>query len=448
MVLKRIVEDKRLELDRKYPDRRLPPLEGIEKSDRSFEAALRAPHTGFVFECKKASPSKGLIRADFDPVQIATEYAPFADAISVLTDEKYFQGSLSYLTAVRNAVSVPVLCKDFILEPFQVVEARKAGADAVLLMMSVLSDEEYRQCFETAEALQVDALTEVRDEAELARAVSLGARVIGINNRNLDNLQVDLRATEKLAPSVPKDIVLISESGIETHRDVLRLGPLVNGFLVGSSLMAQPDITRACGELVYGKIKVCGLTENKDAKAVKAAGAAYGGLIFAPGSKRVVTVEEARQVKADVSLDWVGVFVDAPLTEVVDIATELRLAAVQLHGHEDRRYIDALRAELGDGVEVWKAISVGGEIPPLSEFDGARILFDGKEGGSGKPFDWNLLRTVDVRECIVAGGIGVQNAYEASLLGAYALDVNSKIETAPGKKDMHQLAALLRAVRA
>ncbi|MBN2718457.1 MAG: bifunctional indole-3-glycerol-phosphate synthase TrpC/phosphoribosylanthranilate isomerase TrpF [Deltaproteobacteria bacterium] len=450
MVLKRIVAHKRVELDAKYPGRTQPSPANIgdlaQKSDRSFEDALRRPHTGYVFECKKASPSKGLIRPDFDPVAIAGEYAQFADAISVLTDEKYFQGSLAYLTAVRNAVSVPVLCKDFILEPFQILTARQAGADAVLLMMSVLSDEEYTRCFEAAEALHVDALTEVRDGEELSRALKLGARVIGINNRNLDDLKVDLQATEKIAPLAPKDKVVISESGIASHADILRLRHLVNGFLVGSSLMAKPDITRACGELVYGKIKVCGLTDNSTAKAIKAAGIAYGGLIFAPKSKRVVTLASAHEIKGDVPLDWVGVFVNAPVTEVANTARELELTAVQLHGAENQAYISELRTLL-PGVEIWKAVSVVDSLPDSSGSGADRILFDGKEGGSGEPFDWSLLNSIDMTRHIVAGGIGVTNVDAASRLGAFALDINSKVESAPGKKDMNKLRDVLSVLR-
>ena len=451
MVLERIVADKRLELDKKFPDRIQPSLDEIdslaEKSDRSFEGALRKPHTGYIFECKKASPSKGLIRPDFNPVAIATEYAKFADAISVLTDEKYFQGKLTYLTAVRNAVNVPVLCKDFILEPFQIVEARKAGADAVLLMMSVLDDEAYARCYETAEALSVDALTEVRDEAELERALKLGARVIGINNRNLDNLKVDLKATEKIAPLIPKDKVMISESGIANHGDIQRLGHMVNGFLVGSSLMAQPNITKACGELVYGKVKVCGLTDNTIAQAIGDSGIAYGGLIFAPKSKRVVTLDEARAVKMDVALDWVGVFVDAPVAEVAMITRELHLSAVQLHGGEDGAYISELRGQLPKGVEIWKSVSVRDRIPELESIEANRILFDGKEGGSGEPFDWTLLNDVNLTENILAGGIGAANADAASKLGPFALDINSKVESAPGKKDMDKIREVLRVLR-
>lgn len=450
MVLKRIVADKRLELDRKYPHREIGDISSVPQSDRSFEAVLKKPHTGYIFECKKASPSKGLIRPVFDAAAIALEYGKFADAISVLTDEKYFQGSMSYLSAVREVVSVPVLCKDFILEPFQIVEARKAGADAILLMMSVLDDSSFEQCFAMASTLQVDALVEVRDETELARALALGARIIGINNRNLDNLEVDLSVTECLAPKVPKDKVVISESGISTHDDIRRLGKWVNGFLVGSALMAKPNITRACGQLVYGNLKVCGLTSEADALAVANLGVLYGGLIFAPSSKRAVTLEIAMQISKNVPLKWVGVFVDASPVEVAALAKKLPLAAVQLHGQEDSVYIESLRKIIPQTTEIWKAISVHDSIPALDSYgpsDDIRFLFDGKEGGSGKPFDWSLLEAIDLSHGILAGGIGAHNIVAAAALGAYAIDVNSKIENGPGRKDIAKLEAVLREVR-
>src|SRR5437660_798827 len=176
------------------------PLAGfrLQPSDRSLARALRAGHTGFIMECKHASPSAGVLRPDFDPVAIARAYAPIADAISVITDKPYFQGSLEYLRAVREAVDLPVLCKDFVVDPYQVYEARHYGADALLLMLSVLEDREFQQCMAVAEALDMDVLAEVHDEHELERAVRLGARLIGINNRDLRTLQVDLAVTERL----------------------------------------------------------------------------------------------------------------------------------------------------------------------------------------------------------------------------------------------------------
>ncbi|MDF5425772.1 bifunctional indole-3-glycerol phosphate synthase/phosphoribosylanthranilate isomerase, partial [Vibrio parahaemolyticus] len=183
--------------------------------------ALSGEKTAFITECKKASPSKGLIRDHFDLDYIASVYNNHADAISVLTDEKYFQGNSDFLPQVRGQVKQPVLCKDFMVDTYQVYLARHYSADAVLLMLSVLNDEEYKALEEAAHSLNMGILTEVSNEEELHRAVKLGARVIGINNRNLRDLSTDLNRTKELAPTIRElapNATVISESGIYTHQ--------------------------------------------------------------------------------------------------------------------------------------------------------------------------------------------------------------------------------------
>ncbi|MBL4818789.1 MAG: bifunctional indole-3-glycerol phosphate synthase/phosphoribosylanthranilate isomerase, partial [Deltaproteobacteria bacterium] len=209
--LSRILEYKQLEvLERE----RLRPLESFRNklvpSDRKFMG-------GLILECKKASPSEGLIRADFNIAEIARVYSPFAQAISVLTDEKFFQGSFGLLAQARAQVTCPVLCKDFILSPYQVYEARLYQADMTLLMLSVLDDKTYQTCAQAARKLNLDILTEVHDEQELERAVKLGAEIIGINNRDFKTLKVDLNTSRRLLSLVPKDKIKIVESGIENH---------------------------------------------------------------------------------------------------------------------------------------------------------------------------------------------------------------------------------------
>lgn len=275
-VLQRIVADKRVELESLM---QALPLETIKAeltpSQKSLFAALSEPAAGYILECKKASPSKGLIREVFDLDEIIAAYAPFAAGISVLTDEKYFQGKFEYLQYVTERVSQPVLNKDFFISEYQVYLARYYNADAVLLMLSVLSDDEYRALAAVADSLQLDILTEVSNEQEMHRAIALQASIIGINNRDLRDLSTDLATTERLVPLLEQashDFVVISESGIYTHEDVMRLSAHCHGFLVGSSLMAQQDLPAAVCELVYGNIKVCGLTSVQAATAAFDAG--------------------------------------------------------------------------------------------------------------------------------------------------------------------------------
>ena len=230
--------------------------EDLERSQRSFAAALRtrsgqgrSPQPALIMECKAASPSRGTIRSDYDPASLAAQYAPYAAAVSVLTEPDRFNGSFDDLAAVREVVDVPVLCKDFIVDEVQVLAARSLGADAVLLMLSVVPDDVYRELAELAHSLGMEVLTEVSTPQEMHRASALGAEVIGINNRDLRTLETDLARTEEMAPLAPAGVVLVGESGVGEPEDVRRLSGLVDALLVGSSLSGAPDPAEAAREL-------------------------------------------------------------------------------------------------------------------------------------------------------------------------------------------------------
>ena len=230
--------------------------EDLERSQRSFAAALRtrsgqgrSPQPALIMECKAASPSRGTIRSDYDPASLAAQYAPYAAAVSVLTEPDRFNGSFDDLAAVREVVDVPVLCKDFIVDEVQVLAARSLGADAVLLMLSVVPDDVYRELAELAHSLGMEVLTEVSTPQEMHRASALGAEVIGINNRDLRTLDTDLARTEEMAPLAPAGVVLVGESGVGAPEDVRRLSGLVDALLVGSSLSGAPDPAEAAREL-------------------------------------------------------------------------------------------------------------------------------------------------------------------------------------------------------
>ena len=253
--LQQILETKRREIVRLMPRAEILRAAALERNDfRGFRGAIDRGQEalGLIAEVKKASPSAGVIAENFDPVQIARTYeSAGANAISVLTDEPFFQGNLSYLTRVRAAVSLPVLRKDFILHEAQIYEASCAGADAILLIVAALEQPDLERLLAVATDFQLDALVEVHTMEELDRALETDARIIGINNRNLGTFEVDLATTEILSEQVPDDIVLVSESGIKTAADTRRvLDSGCNAILVGETLMRADDVHAAVEELL------------------------------------------------------------------------------------------------------------------------------------------------------------------------------------------------------
>ena len=448
-VLAKIVADKAIWVEARKQQQPLATfLNEVQPSQRHFYDALRGTRTAFILECKKASPSKGVIRDDFDPARIANVYKHYASAISVLTDEKYFQGSFDFLPIVSQIAPQPILCKDFIIDPYQIYLARYHQADACLLMLSVLDDDQYRQLAAVAHSLSMGVLTEVSNEEELERAIALKAKVVGINNRDLRDLSIDLDRTRQLAPRLGHDVTVISESGINTNAQVRELSHFANGFLIGSAMMAHDDLNAAVRRVLLGENKVCGLTRAQDAKAAFEAGAIYGGLIFVPTSPRAVSVDQAREVISAAPLSYVGVFRNAPVDEVVERATTLSLFAVQLHGDEDQSYIDSLRAELPASVQIWKALSVADSLPARNLNHVDKYLFDNGQGGSGQRFDWSLLQGQDLSNVILAGGLSADNCVEAAKSGCAGLDFNSGVELQPGIKDASKLASAFQTLRA
>ncbi len=466
-VLEKIVKDKHIEIAALKIAKPLTSFinELVPTTKNMYNALKRTkdkPEAGFILECKKASPSKGLIRPDFDIKAICQVYDKYAAAISVLTDEKYFQGNFDYLKLVAETVSCPVLNKDFFIDTYQIYLARYYGADAVLLMLSVLSNDQYLELCAVAEQYNLAVLTEISNEEERERAIKLKAKMIGINNRNLRDLSTDIARTFDFAPTLPEDTIIISESGIYSNAQVRKLAPVVDGFLVGSSLMSMDnnrfnDIDLACRKLIFGNIKVCGLTTPEYAMTAAKSGARFGGLIFAKKSPRCISKKQALSiVNTKPHLEYVGVFVNQPATEVVELIQTLHLFSVQLHGDEDDAYIDSLKLQLAENdcnaCQIWQASNVINSVPKLNNKVAHHVL-DGKYPGSGQAFDWHMLANSEqnLSHSFLAGGLNSDNINLAlaqlTHIDLFGLDLNSGVETSPGIKSSDKLNKIFAQIR-
>ncbi|PWK50106.1 bifunctional indole-3-glycerol-phosphate synthase TrpC/phosphoribosylanthranilate isomerase TrpF [Pleionea mediterranea] len=463
-VLQTIVDNKRDEVaQRKQAVPIADLIDNCQPSHRSLKAALSEPGNRFILEYKRASPSKGDIRPDFKVEDCLNAYSSCADAFSVLTDKQYFNGNHILLNSVAKRTNKPVLCKDFFIDEYQVYEARFYGADAILLMLSVLSDEQYKLLAKAASDLNLDVLTEVHSEQECQRAIDLNANIIGINNRDLTNLTTDLSNTERLSQLIPKDRIVISESGINTRADINRLAPCVNGFLVGSSLMAADEVAEAAKQLVYGNIKICGVTTVDIAEQAFTSGASYVGLMFYSKSVRVVTPEQAEQICTQVPGRYVGVFVNEDANTIADISKQCSLSAVQLHGYETEQQVSAVRTALNDSgqsqVEIWKALPLVNhnniELIVHASRYADKVLVDyqsdSEQGGTGQSFDWSLLpellKHLDEKNIIIAGGINADNVSKLFKFSNVMLDLSSGVEENKGEKSSQLISQFFNQCR-
>ncbi len=411
----------------------------LPRSERSLYDSLARPGTRFIMECKSSSPSLGMIREHYEPGQIASIYSRYAAGISVLCEPERFGGDYDHLATVSATTHLPVLCKDFIIDPVQIHAARYFGADAILLMLSVLDDEEYAALSAEADRLGLDVLTEVIDEEEAARAKKLGAKIFGVNHRNLHDLSIDIERSARLAPLAPEGALVVSESGIRDVETVRRLGGHSDGFLVGSHLTGTPDIDWAARMLVYGPNKVCGLTSHTAAQTARAVGAVYGGLIFEEASPRNVSRETAENIIAnEPGLHYVAV---SRRTENWAELVFPNIHAVQIHAplqgslDDERALIARIREEVhavNPAVEIWRAVSMSEPDGPavakglIGDVD--KLVLDAKDGGSGTSFDWSTIPAEVRSHALLAGGLGPDNVDAALSTGCLGVDLNSGVE--------------------
>ena len=439
-----------------------------------FEAALRQQDFNFICEVKKASPSKGIIAEHFPYLDIAKEYeVAGAAAISVLTEPDFFKGDKKYLQEIASTVRIPVLRKDFIIDEYQIYQAKVWGASAILLICACLDVPTLIKFRELADSLGLSSLVEAHDEHEVQMAIDCGARIIGVNNRNLKDFTVDVQNSVRLRNLVQDDVIFVSESGLETPEDIQVLRDNNIGVaLMGETFMRSPNKVEKLAYL-YGptyytpKVKMCGISKVETISAVVESKPDYMGLVFAP-SKRQVTVDQAKTLVEELHKQYtkrynngaeqsnndeiktVGVFVNETLDNLVSIATEANLDVVQLHGDEDEAFIQSLKERTNVGV--WKAVQIRSAADAEAWIDSSAdmLLFDAyhkdERGGTGEVFDWSCLDEFE-RPFILAGGIDSTNVARAiRTVRPYGIDISSGIET-DGVKDNEKIKAFTNIVR-
>ena len=432
-----------------------------------FEAALRQQDFNFICEVKKASPSKGIIAEHFPYLDIAKEYeVAGAAAISVLTEPDFFKGDKKYLQEIASTVKIPVLRKDFIIDEYQIYQAKVWGASAILLICACLDVPTLTKFRELADSLGLSSLVEAHDENEVQMAIDCGARIIGVNNRNLKDFTVDVQNSVRLRNLVQDDVIFVSESGLETPEDIQVLRDNNIGVaLMGETFMRSPNKVEKLAYL-YGptyytpKVKMCGISKVETIPAIVDAKPDYMGLVFAP-SKRQVTVEQAKILIEELHkqcinhydikvVKTVGVFVNETLDNLVRIADTANLDAVQLHGDEDKAFIQSLKERTN--VEVWKAIQIrtAADTEKWIDSSAEMLLFDAyhkdERGGTGEVFDWSSLDAFE-RPFMLAGGIDSTNVARAiRTVRPYGIDISSGIET-NGVKDDEKITAFTKIVK-
>ncbi len=429
-------------INRKVEDVETLSVSGERKADRRslYEALKKGEGRHFILECKQSSPTLGDFCRDFDLDKLIACYEQHASAISVLCEEHFFKGSLEYLKYVRSHTTLPVICKDFVICEKQLEAAAVAGADAVLLMLSVLSEPLFETLYKKAQDLGLEVLCEVDNKEQAEYAVKLNLPIVGINNRDLRVLKIDLNNARNLFPLFPATTAVVSESGINTHRDLVSLNPVKN-FLIGSALTGFDNLCLKANSMLYGLNKLCGLKTGEGVEAAIRNHAAIAGLIFCKKSPRNLTLDEAKKLVAlgRGRISFAGVFVNEGIDVMVQCANILNLDFIQLHGTEAPEIIDALHERL-PGIRVIKAVA----ISDLESFRAVRpyqgkadyILLDSKSPGSGKSFCWGQTPAyIDIEHTLLSGGIGPDNVKEALLQGFAGLGLNAKLERAPGVKD-------------
>ena len=463
MFLKQIVSKTRADLEQRklvMPLEEQQRLALAQSTPRDLLEALRAQsksRIGLIAEIKRASPSKGMFAPDIDPIALACTYASNgATAISVLTEPHFFLGSFEYLAAIKQLVKIPVLCKDFIIDEYQVYEARAYGADAILLICAILDQVQLQRLLKVAHDLHMRCLVEVHSSEEVERAIAAGAIVIGINSRDLVTFHMNPNLIRKLRPLIPKDHVVVAESGIHSNADARRLARYdVQAMLVGESLVKSQDTPAQIRTLLNGanesvQVKICGLRTKDQLLFARDAGADLLGLMFYEPSSRYIQPREARELlktieDSHITPDIVGIFVNKEAEYINDIIEQVGLHFVQLHGDESPEFCKRINRPVINGLRLHRKA----DLNMVEKYNQTswRILLDTPAvewGGTGETHDWDLARTVAQQMPIfLAGGLTPENVAEAiHRVDPWGVDVSSGVEI-NGTKDAGKIRTFI-----
>ena len=427
---------------------------------RDFKGALENKRDmGLIAEIKKASPSLGDINVLIDIKEQAVIYEKSgANAISVLTD-RHFKGELSFIKKIKEVTTIPILRKDFIFDEYQIYESYLAGADALLLIATVLDIKTLNNLVDLTHELGMECLVETHTREDMEKALKTKALILGVNARNLKTFAIDLDTISLIAKDVPRERIIVAESGIETYIDVIKMREAgATAILVGTTLMKSQDVSNTIRELkinLFPRIKICGITNKENARVIAELKPDYMGFIMnVPTSPRNVDMKTVVEIISEIKestkdILFVGVFVDQKVEELKNIISVCGLDIVQLHGNET---VDDI-IELKKYAEVWKTVIIKTErdLENILTYQGIadKILLDAGSG-SGNEIDLSLLENqkINVTIDIFAGGLSVNNI-ESLLekINPEIVDANSKLELSPGIKDRELVREFIRKVR-
>jgi len=467
MFLDRIVTQTRADLVQRKIDH---PLEEVQQLARTQEpprdmvqAFTPRSRVHLIAEVKRASPSKGMLAPHLDPIEQARIYETNgASVISVLTEPHFFLGSPEYLTAIKHAVHIPVLQKDFIVDEYQVFEARAWGADAILLICAILDDAQLTHLLTVAHELHMHCLVEVHSQEEARRAVNAGAEIIGVNSRDLGTFKMNPYLIRDIRALIPSNRIVIAESGISNAADARRLARYdVQGMLVGESLVVSNDVATQMRTLLQGanegtQIKICGLRTPEHIQTAITAGADMLGFIFYEPSHRYIRPQDVGETLA-VSLqtdhqilpDCVGVFVNKEISFINDVVEKAGLHYVQLHGNESPEFCQQIKRPVIKAIPLKNA----SDLAQINMYKDVawRLLLDTPTsdwGGTGMTHDWELAHAI-ARETriLLAGGLTSENVAEAlQQVDPWGVDVSSGVETNK-QKDSNKIRAFIENAR-